>query len=292
MIRILSFGEIIWDVYPDGSRTLGGAPLNFAAHGAACGADAALWSAVGEDDMGCEALAILRCFGVDASRVITVREAPTGQCLVSLNDAGIPSYRITDHTAYDRIPMPREGEETGFDAIAFGTLALRHEHNRRALLSVLEKGNFSTIYCDLNLRPPFDGDAAVDICLAHAHILKVSKEEWDVLKRRFSLADDLACGALRLQQYAPHMKILLVTCGERGAYAWERDRGDVTHIPAYPAHVISTVGAGDSFGAAFLCGYLKGLSVLECLQLAARRSAFVVSYQEAVPVGAAGKDLL
>ena len=30
-MKLLSFGEIIWDVYPD-EKYLGGAPLNFAAH--------------------------------------------------------------------------------------------------------------------------------------------------------------------------------------------------------------------------------------------------------------------
>ena len=30
-MNVLSFGEILWDIYPD-KKFLGGAPLNFAAH--------------------------------------------------------------------------------------------------------------------------------------------------------------------------------------------------------------------------------------------------------------------
>lgn len=46
-MKILSFGEIIWDVYSPVERTLGGAPLNFAAYAAMAGADVYLASAVG-----------------------------------------------------------------------------------------------------------------------------------------------------------------------------------------------------------------------------------------------------
>ena len=30
-MKLLSFGEVLWDVYPE-DRFIGGAPLNFAAH--------------------------------------------------------------------------------------------------------------------------------------------------------------------------------------------------------------------------------------------------------------------
>ena len=74
---ILSIGEIIWDVYPE-SREIGGAPLNFAAHCAICGAESRLVSAVGNDQLGEEALAFLARVGIDTRFVETV-DAPTGK---------------------------------------------------------------------------------------------------------------------------------------------------------------------------------------------------------------------
>lgn len=50
-MKILSFGEIIWDMYPD-KKTLGCAPLNFAAHSVLFGHTVYLASAVGETDLG------------------------------------------------------------------------------------------------------------------------------------------------------------------------------------------------------------------------------------------------
>ena len=45
-MNILSFGEILWDIYPE-KRRIGGAPLNFAAHMARHGHNTFMLSAVG-----------------------------------------------------------------------------------------------------------------------------------------------------------------------------------------------------------------------------------------------------
>ena len=47
--------------------------------------------------------------------------------------------------------------------------------------------------------------------------------------------------------------------------------------------VVSTVGAGDSFGAAFLTAYLRTGNIETALQKAVEISAFVVAHKEAVP---------
>ena len=56
-MKILSFGEIIWDVYPH-KKCIGGAPLNFAAHASRAGAESYLLSSVGNDELGREAIDI------------------------------------------------------------------------------------------------------------------------------------------------------------------------------------------------------------------------------------------
>ena len=61
-MKVLSFGEILWDVYPD-EKYLGGAPLNFAAHLAKHGEDVAMLSAVGKDELGEEAKELVEAHG-------------------------------------------------------------------------------------------------------------------------------------------------------------------------------------------------------------------------------------
>ena len=62
-MNLLSFGEIIWDSYGD-SYTIGGAPLNLAAHYAIQGGDAWLASAVGNDVLGTRATEHIKALGL------------------------------------------------------------------------------------------------------------------------------------------------------------------------------------------------------------------------------------
>ena len=49
--RIVSFGEVLWDLFPD-KELFGGAPANFACHAALQGAEVTMLSAVGDDRRG------------------------------------------------------------------------------------------------------------------------------------------------------------------------------------------------------------------------------------------------
>ena len=55
--RIISFGEVLWDLFPDGGR-FGGAPANFACHAALQGAEVTICTAVGDDSYGDDAITI------------------------------------------------------------------------------------------------------------------------------------------------------------------------------------------------------------------------------------------
>ena len=103
MPKILSFGETIWDVY-ENERLIGGAPLNFAAHAKRCGANSFMISAVGNDELGKDAISIIKNLQIN-ERFIKTTAFPTGKCEVSLNDSGIPSYNVLENTAFDNIVL-------------------------------------------------------------------------------------------------------------------------------------------------------------------------------------------
>jgi len=58
-----------------------------------------------------------------------------------------------------------------------------------------------------------------------------------------------------------------IKCGRDGALARRAD--EIARAPAVPVQVVDTVGAGDSFDAGFLCGWLNGWSLERTLALAA-----------------------
>ena len=57
---------------------------------------------------------------------------------------------------------------------------------------------------------------------------------------------------------------LIVTLGEQGAAAWEN--GELLHIPARPAHVVDTTGAGDTFNGAFAFALAEGYGFQRALR--------------------------
>ncbi len=283
---VLVFGEIIWDVYPD-KACIGGAPLNFAAHFVREGGAAALLSAVGKDDLAAPALEFLTKNGVD-TKFISAVDYPTGRCDVTLSAAGIPSYYVVPDVAYDHIPADQSvaarAEDEGYDVLYFGTLAQRGE-SRQALELLLREGNFRAIFCDVNLRPDCYDAKSVANCLENATILKISDEEEPLLRK---VAGYLPEGApvedaptALFGEYL-QLEAVILTRGEQGATLYRRGCTPLS-VPAAPAKVVSTVGAGDSFGAAWLYHYLWEDDYLTCMEAAAKRAAYVISHADAVP---------
>ena len=279
-MNILSFGEIVWDVYPDAAY-IGGAPLNFAAHLARHGDEVWLSSAVGDDEWGDRSLAALRDFGIHTD-FVSVLAKNTGLCRVTLDAAGVPTFSLADPAAYDEIDVARV---TGsFDLLYFGTLALRREPNRAALSRLLSSGDFRQVMVDLNLRPPYVSDEPVRFALTHASILKLSDEDWRLMAP-FLTADPNANAPDVVRFLAERFKNLtcvIVTLGARGAYSWDRAQGETT-CGCAPVPVCSTVGAGDGFAAGFAHAYLTGAPLRDAMVHATKIAGFVVSHPEAVP---------
>ena len=287
-IRILSFGEIIWDVCRDG-RTLGGAPLNFAAHSAKCGAESYILSAVGEDAYGAEARRIIEALGVRTD-FLGMNTHPTGRCDVTLGAGGIPRYEITRDTAYDNVTLSESAlgkvASLQFDVLYFGTLMQRSPTSRAVLEQICDQVSFGDIVCDVNLRDGCYNADTASYCLEKATILKISDEEEPRL-REMGLYDTSDASpeavAESVCRHYPNIKILLLTMGENGSAAYCAETKKLRITPAVKTEVVSTVGAGDSYLAAWCCSYLRGVDIETACKTASALSAFVVSRKEAVP---------
>ena len=282
-MRILSFGEILWDVYPE-KRRIGGAPLNFAAHMAKHGHEACMLSAVGKDEWGREACQRMTAWGVSTDLVATLADKQTGRCLVTLDEQSIPQYRLLQDVAYDHIPC-EDASAVDADVLYFGTLALRSDENVRTLQRLLANGRFREVMVDVNVRPPFFTSDAVRFAVEQATVLKISSEELPTVAAALDMADfaDDVDFVGRLAKQYPRLTCVVITRGADGAYAWDRKSDCGCSCESAQVEVVSTVGAGDSFCAAFLHQYLRGRDLSLCLTYAAQVAGFVVSHREAVP---------
>lgn len=284
MLRILSFGEILFDIRGE-NACLGGAPLNFCAHAVRAGAQAAVLSAVGSDDYGRDALAQIRGYGIDARYTAVLDDKMTGRCLVTLNDAGVPKYDLVEGVAYDFIPVPDIVGQ--YDVLYFGTLALRSAHNKGTLTALLEQNIARDVFVDMNIRPPFYSDESILMGLKHATMLKISDEELPVIARTIlgEGAHSADAAVAYIAEHFPNVKLLILTCGADGSVAYDLKTGDVCRCDAVKTKVVSTVGAGDSFCATFIANYLQGVDAMVSLEKASKVSAWVVSQEGAIPDG-------
>ena len=282
-MNILSFGEIIWDVYETESF-IGGAPLNLAAHCSKQGANSFMLSSVGNDDLGFSALKIVKGFNIKTDFVSVNEEKETGKCIVNLNENGVPSYNVLTDVAYDYIKMPDNIKDYQFDVFCFGTLALRSNVNLETVKSLIENLNVKKVYCDINIRPPFFSDEVILFALENSNILKVSDEELHYILNACNIEESNNEIVLKsLSEKYKNLDFILLTQGENGACVYDCKNRKIYSEKAPKVKVASTVGAGDSFGATFICEYFKTNDILKSLKRATEISAFVVSEKEAIP---------
>ena len=77
------------------------------------------------------------------------------------------------------------------------------------------------------------------------------------------------------------IRLFIVTLGADGSLCYDVQNSRWYECGAKKVDVVSTVGAGDSFSAAFLVRFMRGDSIPDCLEYAAQVSAAVCSCEAA-----------
>ena len=277
---IVGLGEVLWDMLPQG-RQLGGAPANFAYHVSQLGYQVIIVSAVGNDALGNDIVKELDSHGI-ASR-ISIVDAPTGVVNVSVDDKGIPSYEIVENVAWDNIPYSEDLQYLASQAVAvcFGSLAQREVVSRDTIMQFIESLPPTCLKVfDINLRQRYYTREIIEWSLEHCDVLKLNDDELAIIKEMLeatTLSDDSFVAKLK-QLY--DLKIVILTCGEKGSSVYYDDEVNFELTPQ--VEVVDTVGAGDSFTAAFVATLLQGKSVVEAHRQAVATSATTCTHKGAI----------
>ena len=280
---VVGMGEALWDVLPEGKK-IGGAPANFAYHVSQFGLPSCVVSAIGDDPLGKEIAENFKA--KDLNYILAEVPYPTGTVQVEIDQAGIPQYDIKENVAWDNIPFTEDLEELARNtqAFCFGSLAQRNIVSRdsiQAFLDAMPKEEDVLKVFDVNLRQGFFTKEILVDSMSRCNILKINDEELVMVSRMFGYPGiDLKDKCwLILGKY--NLKMLILTCGVNGSYVFTP--GNISFLPTPKVEVADTVGAGDSFTAAFIAGILKGLSVTEAHHKAVETSAFVCTKNGAMP---------
>jgi len=278
----VGLGEILWDMLPAGKQ-LGGAPANFAYHAQALGAQGAVVSCIGEDELGREIVTRLDELGLDRSYLAADKSHPTGTVTVELDEHGKPDYTIHENVAWDFIPWePRLAELAArTDAVCFGSLCQRSEVSHRAVRDFLEATRTECIRLfDINLRQSYFNKGIVQTMLESSNVLKLNDEELPVVAALLDLAGSEDELFSRLTE-AYALQMIALTRGAHGSRLYAR--GHSCEHGGFPAQIADTVGAGDSFAAAIALGLLYGRTLDEINAFANRLASFVCSQNGATP---------
>lgn len=259
--RVVIAGEALIDLIigQDGSVTpaAGGGQYNAARAVARLGGDVHFLGRIGDDWFGTLLRSKLIEDGVGTSLVVDTAD-PTTLVLAEIDEAGVAHY----HWYIEKTTVPgleledaRRALDPAPDALHVGTLGLAMEPIADSLAAVVAEVPESTfVMVDPNCRPTATPDfdryqARMKRVIERADIVKGSDEDFEYL----ALADSPEATARLLLEQG--VRAVLVTQGSdvaRGFCA-----GGEISVPVPKVQVSDTVGAGDTFGGAFLAYWLE-----------------------------------
>lgn len=283
-MKVLAFGEILWDVI-DGREHLGGAPFNFAAHSAQCGNESYILSRLGADPRGIRAFQQCKTHGVNQHLVQWDEARATGTVDVTLTN-GQPDYIIHENVAYDFIDAQHlftSFPHQEIDIFYFGSLAQRNAVSARALDWLFKNLKARYFFYDVNLRKKCFTEEIIRKSLAHCNVFKLNNDELPVLAEiLFKEAYSMDQFVQVLKSAYPNIKTTIITAAEKGCYVFDDSNGKAM-VPGVPVKVADAVGAGDAFSAAFMHMLGNYGNVLRAAQVANKVGAFVASQHGPIP---------
>jgi len=287
---VIGFGELLWDMLPAG-RQLGGAPANFSYQVMKQGLSALPVSCVGNDDLGRDALHLLRQAALDTSGIASCNH-PTGTVTVTLDDRGVPEYDIRQGVAWDYITLTPTAVDAAKSAAAlcFGTLAQRAEQSAATLQTLFELLPTGALRVfDVNLRQHYYSADILKQGCHNADILKLNDDELPIVCGLLGIAAPEDIRALHddrphpdIDKIRDHFNIgtVLVTCGARGSLVASKQGW--SWLASVPVDVVDTIGAGDAFTAGFVAGVLAGESDIDAQARATNAAACACSHAGAM----------
>ena len=254
---ILSIGEILIDLTQTGvnakgvplyAANPGGAPANLSVAAARLGARTAFIGKVGDDAFGRYLTDVLKKDGVDVSALAVDAMHPTSLAVVSVDANGERSFTFYRRSHADTMLMEEEIQDfllKQAHMVHFGSVSLTAEPARGSVLSAIRRARSygAVITYDPNYRARLWDDPREAIIVMRqplplVDILKVSEEELPLL----SGSEDWEEGSRRLMEKG--ISLILVTLGEAGCF--------YRLVHGFPAKVVDTNGAGDTFFGAAL----------------------------------------
>jgi 5-dehydro-2-deoxygluconokinase len=267
------------------TKYVGGSPANICIGMSRLGWKTGFIGKVADDQMGRFITSYLERNGIDTSNVVTDKTgAVTGLAFTEIKsptDCSILMYR--DNAADLKLETTEVQETMAADAkvlLVSGT-ALAKSPSREAVFLALDyaRKHGAVIVFDLDYRPytwtsPQETAIYYNLAAEKCDVIIGTREEFDMMEQFESHEKSDAATSAKWFDY--RAKIVVIKHGKDGSIAYTRDGGSHT-ASVFPAQVIKTFGAGDSYAAGFLHGLMNGWSIEKSMEYGSACASIVIS---------------
>lgn len=242
---------------------------------------------IGDDEFGKIIVEKLRNDGVDTSQIRIDKNKTTGIAFNQYNSDGSRKFIFAAGAA--GVTSPSDVNEEYFSNIKslhiMGSALSISEKTKEACYKAIkiakEKNHKVIISFDPNLRPEMlDLKSILNICkpvLDSTTILLPSGEEAEMLA---GISGEIKA-SIKLLEMGP--EIVVLKQGKEGCSIFSKDYQEGLKINGFKANEIDPTGAGDSFGGAFIIGYLAGWDLKKSAKFANAVGALKVEYFGPMP---------
>ncbi|SFJ88331.1 5-dehydro-2-deoxygluconokinase [Thermoflavimicrobium dichotomicum] len=267
------------------TKYVGGSPANIAIGISRLGKKVGFVGKIANDQMGRFIHRYLEKNNIDTSGVVTDRTgAVTGLAFTEIKsptDCSILMYR--DNVADLKLEPNEVSEDYIKQAkcLLISGTALAKSPSREAVFLALEyarKHNVVVVF-DLDYRPytwTSSEETAIYYNLAaeKCDVIIGTREEFDMMEQfeHTKKDDDVTAG----KWFRYHAKIVVIKHGQKGSIAYTK-QGTKHQGGIFPARIVKTFGAGDSYAAGFIYGLMEGWDLDQCMEFGSAAAAIVIS---------------
>ena len=285
-------------------EAIGGGAANSANCFKQLGLSSAVCSKIGEDQYGKFILDQLKKRNVEISLIAQTKTAPTGSSYILPSPTGNKAILVNRGAnltlSKKDLPIKEFGscEHLYITSLSKNTSELLPYITAEAKkIDLPVAANPGTSQLTVNVKTLVDSLSNIDILILNAYECSLLMEHLasnNVTKSHTipaqELPDLLSAPIVRgdfqftLQDYfnevcARGPQLVVVTNGEDGVYVY--DGTEIYYHSSLPIEVVSTVGAGDAFGATFVSQLLKGKSLENAIRAGVINSAAVLEHYDA-----------
>jgi 5-dehydro-2-deoxygluconokinase len=268
------------------TKYVGGSPANITIGMSRLGMKTGFIARVANDQMGRFIVDYLNKNQIDTSGVIIdLSGSVTGLAFTEIKsptDCSILMYR--DNAADLKLEPSDISEEyikTAKALLISGT-ALAKSPSREAIFLALDYARKHDVvaFFDIDYRPytwnsPEETAVYYNLAAEKCDVIIGTREEFDMMECfEHNMDHDDYFTAKKWFDY--HTKIVVIKHGKDGSIAYTKE-GESFKGTTFPANVIKTFGAGDSYAAGFIYGLMQGWEIPRSMEFGAAAASIVIS---------------